>query len=31
MASANEMSDRKFFDVPKLKVVIAEYKQYMEE
>jgi hypothetical protein len=25
------MSDCKLFDVPKLKEVIAEYKQYMEE
>ena len=31
MATANEMSNRKMFDVPKLATVINEYKQYMSE
>jgi phosphoribosylaminoimidazole-succinocarboxamide synthase len=31
MAAANEMTNRKLFDAPKLKEVIAKYKDYMKE
>ena len=31
MAAANEMTNRKLFDAPKLSEVIAKYKQYMKE
>ena len=31
MAAANEMTGRELFDVPRLKGVIAKYKQYMKE
>ena len=31
MAAANEMTTRKLFDAPKLKEVIAKYKDYMKE
>jgi phosphoribosylaminoimidazole-succinocarboxamide synthase len=31
MAAANEMTNRKLFDAPKLSLVIAKYKDYMKE
>jgi phosphoribosylaminoimidazole-succinocarboxamide synthase len=31
MAAANEMTNRKLFDAPKLSLVIAKYKEYMKE